>query len=78
MNTLTMSNHPKCYGRCNRSRKSSRLTTRLLLAVKLYETSRLSPGLAARLAGVPRSAFIFLLEPLLKLSFRPIPRRAGG
>ena len=34
---------------------------RLLLAVKLYETGRLSTGLAARLAGVPRSAFIFLL-----------------
>jgi predicted HTH domain antitoxin len=34
---------------------------RLLLAVKLYETGRLSTGLAARLAGVPRTVFIFLL-----------------
>jgi predicted HTH domain antitoxin len=34
---------------------------RLLLAVKLFETGKLSSGLAARLAGVPRSAFIFLL-----------------
>jgi predicted HTH domain antitoxin len=34
---------------------------RLLLAVKLYESGRLSTGLAARLAGVPRSVFIFLL-----------------
>jgi predicted HTH domain antitoxin len=34
---------------------------RLLLAVKLYETGRLSTGLAARLAGIPRSVFIFLL-----------------
>ncbi len=34
---------------------------RLLLAVKLYETGRLSTGLAASLAGMPRSAFIFLL-----------------
>lgn len=35
---------------------------RLLLAVKLYETGRLSTGLAAQLAGVPRSAFVFLLS----------------
>jgi predicted HTH domain antitoxin len=34
---------------------------RLLLAMKLYETGRLSTGLAARLAGIPRSMFIFLL-----------------
>jgi predicted HTH domain antitoxin len=34
---------------------------RLLLAIKLYETGRLSTGLAAQLAGVPRSAFFFLL-----------------
>ncbi len=34
---------------------------RILLAVKLYESGRLTTGLAAQLAGVPRSAFIFLL-----------------
>ena len=34
---------------------------RLLLAVKLYEMGRLSTGLAARLAGVPRITFMFLL-----------------
>jgi predicted HTH domain antitoxin len=34
---------------------------RLLLALKLYETGKLSTGLAARLAGVPRIAFLFLL-----------------
>ena len=34
---------------------------RLLLAVKLYESGRLGSGLAAQLAGVPRSTFIFLL-----------------
>lgn len=34
---------------------------RLLLAIKLYEIGRLSTGLAAQLAGVPRSVFIFLL-----------------
>jgi predicted HTH domain antitoxin len=34
---------------------------RLLLAVKLYELGRLTTGLAARLAGVPRIPFMFLL-----------------
>jgi predicted HTH domain antitoxin len=34
---------------------------RLLLALKLYETGRLSSGLAARLAGIPRGSFIVLL-----------------
>jgi len=34
---------------------------RLLLAVKFYELGRLSSGLAAKLAGVPRTTFLFLL-----------------
>lgn len=34
---------------------------RLLLAVKLYELGRLSTGLAANLAGVPRSVFLYML-----------------
>jgi predicted HTH domain antitoxin len=34
---------------------------RLLLALKLYENGRLSTGLAAQLAGVPRVKFFFLL-----------------
>lgn len=35
---------------------------RELLAVKLYETGRLSSGLAAKLAGLPRVAFLFVLS----------------
>ena len=34
---------------------------RLLLGLKYYERGKLSTGLAAQLAGVPRSTFIFLL-----------------
>ena len=34
---------------------------RLLLALNYYETGKLSTGLAAQLAGVPRTTFIFLL-----------------
>ena len=33
----------------------------LLLALKLYETEKLSTGLAAKVAGVPRITFFFLL-----------------
>jgi predicted HTH domain antitoxin len=35
---------------------------RLLLAVKLYELGRLSTGMAARLAGMSRVAFMFALD----------------
>jgi predicted HTH domain antitoxin len=34
---------------------------RLLLAVKLYEMGRISTGMAARLAGMGRVAFLFVL-----------------
>jgi predicted HTH domain antitoxin len=34
---------------------------RLFLALKLYESGKLSTGLAAKLAGVPRITFLFLL-----------------
>jgi predicted HTH domain antitoxin len=34
---------------------------RLLLALKLYEMGKLTTGLAAELAGVPRVTFLFLL-----------------
>ena len=34
---------------------------RLLLALKLYETGKLSTGLAAQLADMPRAAFIYKL-----------------
>ena len=34
---------------------------RLLLGLKYYESGKLSTGLAAQLAGVPRSTFILLL-----------------
>lgn len=34
---------------------------RLMLALKLYETGRLTTGLAAGLSGIPRLSFIFLM-----------------
>jgi predicted HTH domain antitoxin len=35
---------------------------RILLGVKLYESGKLTTGLAAKIAGVPRVTFLFLLS----------------
>lgn len=35
---------------------------RKLLALKLYESGKLTTGLAAKLAGMPRSAFYYFLS----------------
>ncbi|MGH2536534.1 MAG: UPF0175 family protein [Candidatus Promineifilaceae bacterium] len=44
------------------SRDDFEAEARLLLAVKLYELGRISTGMAARLAGMGRVAFILTLE----------------
>jgi predicted HTH domain antitoxin len=44
------------------SREEFESEARLLLAVKLYEMGRISTGMAARLAGMERVAFIFALD----------------
>ena len=62
MNTLTIEYPSEVLWALQQEPQEFEADARLLLAVKLYETGRLSTGLAARLAGVPRSAFIFLLS----------------
>ena len=51
---------------------------RLLLAIKLYETGKMSTGLAARLAGVPRVTFIFLLGQYGLSPFAETPDELEG
>lgn len=51
---------------------------RLLLAIKLYELGRLSTGLAARLAGVPRVTFMFLLGQYGLSAFGEFPDELRG
>jgi predicted HTH domain antitoxin len=46
---------------------------RLLLAIKLYETGKLSTGLAAQLAGVSRNTFYVLLSQNELSSFGETP-----
>ena len=51
---------------------------RLLLAVKLYELGRLSTGLAAQLAGMPRVTFMFLLGRYGLSPFGELPGELRG
>ncbi len=61
MHTLTIEYPSELLGALQQEPQEFEADARLLLALKLYEIGRLSTGLAARLAGMPRSAFIFLL-----------------
>ncbi len=61
MNVLTIEYPPDVLWALQKKPDELEAEARLLLALKLYETGRLSTGLAARLAGVPRITFLFLL-----------------
>jgi predicted HTH domain antitoxin len=61
MNVLTIEYPPDVLWALQKEPTEFEAEARLLLALKLYETGRLSTGLAARLAGVPRVTFMFLL-----------------
>lgn len=51
---------------------------RLLLALKLYESGKLSSGLAAKLAGVPAVTFLFLLGQHSLSPFGEEPQELEG
>ena len=61
MNTLVIDYPPEILWALQEEPGEFEAEARLLLALKLYENGRLTTGLAARLANVPRSAFLFLL-----------------
>jgi len=61
MNVLKIEYPPDVLWALQKKPDEFEAEARLLLALKLYETGRLSTGLAARLAGVPRVTFLFLL-----------------
>jgi predicted HTH domain antitoxin len=60
-NTLTIPYSPEVLWALQKGPEEFETEARLLLALKLYETGKLSTGLAAQLAGVPRLTFLFLL-----------------
>ncbi|UCC54185.1 MAG: UPF0175 family protein [Anaerolineaceae bacterium] len=61
LNTLTIEYPQELLWALQQEPEEFAEEARILLAVKLYETGKLSTGLAAQVAGVPRSAFFFLL-----------------
>ncbi len=61
MSTLTIEYPSEILWALQQEPEEFREQARLMLALKLYETGKLSTGLAAKLAGVPRVTFLFLL-----------------
>lgn len=61
MNSLTIEYPPELLWAMQQEPEEFESEARLLLAIKLYETGKLSTGLASKLAGVPRVTFMFLL-----------------
>jgi predicted HTH domain antitoxin len=59
--TLTIPYPPEVLWALQKGPEEFEAEARLLLALKLYETGKLTTGLAAELAGVPRVTFLFLL-----------------
>ena len=61
MHTLTIEYPPEVLWALQKEPDEFAHEARLLLALKLYETGKLSTGLAAQLAGVSRVTFFYLL-----------------
>jgi len=61
MNVLTIPYPNEVLSALQQSQAEFEAKARLLLAVKLYEQGHLTTGLAAKIAGVPRVTFMFLL-----------------
>ncbi|GAB4433292.1 MAG: hypothetical protein Kow0031_14850 [Anaerolineae bacterium] len=61
MNTLTIEYPAEVLWALQQEPAEFAEEARLLLALKLYETGKLSTGLAAELAGVPRETFFYIL-----------------
>jgi predicted HTH domain antitoxin len=61
MNALTIEYSPEVLWALQQEPQEFEEQARLLLAIKLYELGKLSTGLAARLANVPRVTFMFML-----------------
>ena len=61
MSVLTIEYPPEVLWALQQDPEEFEAEARGLLAVKMFETGKLSTGLAARLAGVPRITFMFLM-----------------
>ena len=61
MHTLTIEYPPDVLWALQQEPEEFAAEARLLLALKLYETGRLTTELAAQVAGVPRTVFFYML-----------------
>ena len=61
MNTLTIEYPTEVLWALQQDSDEFASEAQLLLALKLYETGKLSTGLAAQMANMPRVAFFYLL-----------------
>ena len=61
MNTISIKYPPEVLWAMQQDPKEFEREARILLAVKLYESGKLTTGLAAQIADVPRVTFIHLL-----------------
>jgi predicted HTH domain antitoxin len=62
VNSVTIEYPPDVQWALQQDAEEFESEARVLLAVKLYELGKLSTGLAAKLAGVSRITFMFLLS----------------
>jgi predicted HTH domain antitoxin len=62
MNRLNIPYPPEVLAALQQKPEEFEEEARILLALKLYETGKLTTGLAAKVAGVPRAQFLFLLS----------------
>lgn len=61
MHTLNIEYPPEVLWALQQEPEEFERQARLLLALKLYESGKLTTGLAAKIAGVSRPRFLFLL-----------------
>jgi predicted HTH domain antitoxin len=73
MNTLTIHYPAEILWALQQDPDEFAHEAQLLLALKLYETGKLSSGLAAQMAGIPRVTFIYLLGQYNLSSFGETP-----
>ena len=62
MNQLTIESPSELLWALQQEPEEFAAEAQKLLAIELYKSGKLSTGLAARMAGIPRTAFLFLLS----------------
>jgi predicted HTH domain antitoxin len=78
MHTLNIEYPPEVLWALQKEPEEFEREARLLLALKLYESGKLSTGLAAKIAGMPRVLFLFTLGRYGLSPFGEEPNEIAG